>query len=330
MDDATGRDLAIQDKATRTIYKNTGLRGYQDTWTSNNDRGLYYFEGGYVRGRTDYMCGKGDAFFNGVELRQIAGGYAAVPSNPAKIGWVYKDCVINGEAATVNYATGETRTAAQADGNYTLGRPWGSGTPVALFIDTKMNVVPSAIGWNEMSGGWPKRFAEYNSTTSTGSVIDLSGRKKTFGDGHENNPVLSADEALEYSDMSKMFGEWQPTLATEQAPIPTNVKITGTTLTWDNSNYALLWAIVKDKKVIDFVTEPTYTVDDASAKYAVRAANEMGGLSEATEATVATGIEEITPATTTVDGKVYNLAGQRINKATKGLYIINGKKVVVK
>lgn len=330
MDDATGRDLAIQDKATRTIYKNTGLRGYQDTWTSNNDRGLYYFEGGYVRGRTDYMCGKGDAFFNGVELRQIAGGYAAVPSKPAKIGWVYKDCVINGEAATVNYATGETRTAAQADGNYTLGRPWGSGTPVALFIDTKMNVVPSAIGWNEMSGGWPARFAEYNSTTSTGSVIDLSGRKKTFGDGHENNPVLSADEALEYSDMSKMFGEWQPTLATEQAPIPTNVKITGTTLTWDDSNYALLWAIVKDNKVIDFVTEPTYTVDDASAKYAVRAANEMGGLSEATEATVATGIEEISPATTTVDGKVYNLAGQRVNKATKGLYIINGKKVVVK
>ena len=317
MDDATGRDLAIQDKATRTIYKNTGLRGYQDTWTSNNDRGLYYFEGGYVRGRTDYMCGKGDAFFNGVELRQIAGGYAAVPSKPANIGWVYKDCVINGEGSGT-------------DGNYTLGRPWGSGTPVAVFIDTKMNVVPSAIGWNEMSGGWPKRFAEYNSTTSTGSVIDLSGRKKIFADTHENNPVLSADEALEYSDMSLMFGEWQPTLATEQAPIPTNVKITGTTLTWDNSNYALLWAIVKDKKVIDFVTEPTYTIDDASAKYAVRAANEMGGLSEATEATVATGIEEITPATTTVDGKVYNLAGQRVNKATKGLYIINGKKVVVK
>lgn len=317
MDDATGRDLAIQDKATKTIYKNVGLRGYQDTWTSNNDRGLYYFEGGYVRGRTDYMCGKGDAYFNGVELRQIAGGYAAVPSKPANIGWVYKDCVINGDGTGV-------------DGNYTLGRPWGSGTPVAVWIDTKMNVVPSAIGWNEMGTGWPKRFAEYNSTTSTGSVIDLSGRKKTFGDGHENNPVLSADEALEYSDMSKMFGEWQPTLATEQAPIPTNVKITGTTLTWDDSNYALLWAIVKDNKVIDFVTEPTYTVDDASAKYAVRAANEMGGLSEATEATVATGIEEISPATTTVDGKVYNLAGQRVNKATKGLYIINGKKVVVK
>jgi len=348
MDDATGRDLAIHDKATRTIYKNTGLRGYQDTWTSNNGRGLYYFEGGYVRGRTDYMCGKGDAFFNGVELRQIAGGYAAVPSNPANIGWVYKDCVINGEGAVVKMVNGQPTqraTAEEADGKYTLGRPWGKGTPVAVFIDTKMNVVPSAIGWNEMSGGFPKRFAEWNSTTSTGSTIDLSGRKTAY-DAYDEynketgayvnrrteycNPVLSADEALEYSDMSKMFGEWQPTLATEQAPIPTNVKITGTTLTWDDSNYALLWAIVKDNKVIDFVTEPTYTVDDALAKYAVRAANEMGGLSEATEATVATGIEEITPATTTVDGKVYNLAGQRINKATKGLYIINGKKVVIK
>ena len=318
MQDATGRDLAVHDKGTKTIYKNVALRGYQDTWTSNNDRGLYYFEGGYVRGRTDYMCGKGDAFFNGVELRQIAGGYAAVPSKPAKIGWVYKDCVINGEGSGV-------------DGNYTLGRPWGQGTPVALFIDTKMNVVPSAIGWNEMSGGWPARFAEYNSTTSTGSVIDLSGRKNTFGDGHENNPVLTAEEALEYSDMSKMFGDWQPTLATEQAPLPTNVKISGTTLTWDDSNYALLWAIVKDNTVIDFTTEPTYTVDDASATYAVRAANEMGGLSEATIAGVFTGIAEITNNQhETTNAQPFNLNGQPVNDSYKGLVIAHGKKMIKK
>ncbi|MBR2238413.1 MAG: Ig-like domain-containing protein [Prevotella sp.] len=333
MDDATGRDLAVQDKATRTIYKNTGLRGFQDTWTSNNDNGLYYFEGGYVRGRTDYMCGKGDAFFNGVELRQVAGGYAAVPSKSIKYGFVYKDCTINGEPATVNYATGETRTAAQADGNYTLGRPWGSGTPIALYIDTKMNVVPSAIGWNEMSGGWPKRFAEYNSMTSTGSQIDLSGRKKTFGDGHENNPILTAEEALEAGDLHNMFGEWDPTLATEQAPIPTNVKVNKDTkvLSWDNSNYALLFAIVKDGKVIDFTIENSYTVDDATASYSVRAANEMGGLSEASAtAAITTAISEVTNGEQAVPKTVYNINGIRVQKAQKGLYIINGKKVVVK
>ena len=318
MDDATGRDLAVQDKATRTIYKNTGLRGYQDTWTSNNDNGLYYFEEGYVRGRTDYMCGKGDAFFNGVELRQIAGGYAAVPSKSIKYGYVYKDCVINGEGDNV-------------DGNYTLGRPWGSGTPVALFIDTKMNVVPSAIGWSEMSNGWPKRFAEYNSMTSTGSQIDLSGRKKTFGEGHANNPILTAEEVAEAGNLHNVFGEWDPTLLTEQAPVPQNVKIAGTSLTWDNSDYALLWAVCKNGSVVGFTTEPAYTVDDATATYTVRAANEMGGLSEASDAaTTATGIENVSAAKPVVDGAIYNLNGQKVNNATKGVYIINGRKVVIK
>ena len=332
MEDATGRDLAVQDKATRTIYKNTGLRGYQDTWTSNNDNGLYYFEGGYVRGRTDYMCGKGDAFFNGVELRQIAGGYAAVPSKSIKYGYVYKNCVINGEPAVVKYDTGEKRSAKDVDGNYTLGRPWGSGTPIALYIDTKMNVVPSAIGWNEMSGGFPKRFAEYNSMTSTGSVIDLSGRKKIFGDNHANNPVLTAEEALEAGNLHNMFGEWNPTLATEQAPVPANVKLTGNTLTWDNSNYTLLWAVVKNGSVVDFTTEPTFTIDDATAAWAVRAANEMGGLSEAVSANTSTGIESISNAEqmTKASGDIYNMQGIRVNKAQKGLYIINGKKVMVK
>jgi hypothetical protein len=318
MDDATGRDLAVQDKATRTIYKNTGLRGYQDTWTSNKDNGLYYFEGGYVRGRTDYMCGKGDAFFNGVELRQIAGGYAAVPSKSIKYGYVYKDCLINGEGDNV-------------DGNYTLGRPWGSGTPIALFIDTKMNVVPSAIGWSEMSNGWPKRFAEYNSMTSTGSQIDLSGRKTTFGEGHVNNPVLTAEEAAEAGNLHNMFGEWDPTLFTEQAPVPQNVKIAGTSLTWDDSNYALLWAVCKNGSVVGFTTEPAYTVDDATPTYTVRAANEMGGLSEASAAaTTATGIENVNTAKPVVNGAIYNLNGQKVNNATKGVYIMNGRKVVMK
>ena len=282
MQDATGRDLAVHDQATRTIYKNTALRGYQDTWTSNNGNGIFYFEGGYLRGRTDYMCGKGDAYFNGVELRQIKGGYAAVPSTPKSIGWVYKDCVINGEASVIDAYTQETATAESANGNYTLGRPWGSGTPVAVFIDTKMNITPSAIGWNEMSGGWPARFAEYNSQTSTGNTVDLSSRKTIFAETHENNPVLTAEEAAYYADMSNMFGEWEPTLLTEQAPVVQNVAVSGNTLTWDDNDYALLYAVVKDGAVIDFTTDNEYQLTEEGV-YSVRAANEMGGLNEASE-----------------------------------------------
>jgi Pectin methylesterase len=310
-DDATGRNLAVQDKGNKTIYKNVMLGGYQDTWTSNNQSARYYFEDGIIRGRTDYICGKGDAFFNGVTFLNVGtGGYIAVPSQPKQYGWVFANCTIKGE-------TGDN------DGNYTLGRPWGSGTPVALWINTHMESQPSAIGWSEMSGGWPARFAEYNSTTATGTVIDLSSRKTTFADTHTNNPVLTAEEAATYTIATVMGStdDWNPTALTEQASAPVNVKITGSTLTWDDNDYVLLWAVVKDGKVVDFTTTPSYDVTDTKAKWAVRAANEMGGLGEATEATVSTGIDEamgqdaaiVSTAWYTTDGRLVKMPQRGVN-----------------
>jgi len=43
-----------------------------------------------------------------------------------------------------------------------------------------------------------------------------------------------------------------------------------------------------------------------------------------------TGINEVRGKMEDVSGKVYNLAGQRVAQPTKGLYIVNGKKVVIK
>lgn len=308
--DALGRNIAIQDKGTRNIYKNVCLYGYQDTWVTNKNDGLYYFEGGKLRGRTDFLCGKGDVFYNAVDLIMCQeGGYLAVPSQSLKYGYVFKDCTIKGEKDGV-------------DGNYTLGRPWGDGTPSALYINTKMEAQPSAIGWAEMGTGWPARFAEYNSMTSKGTVISLNDRKKTFGGTHSNNPVLTEEEAAEAGEMSNMFGDWQPTLYTEQAPVPSNVTIENSTLTWDDSNYVLCWAICKDGKVVGFTTEPTYTVDDATATWSVRAANEMGGLGEATVATEATGINEVGAETgDVVNTMYYNLQGVRVSKDFNGVVI---------
>ena len=300
IDDGLGRNIAVQDKGSKTIYKDVCLWGYQDTWTSNNNNGLYYFENGMVRGRTDFLCGKGDAYFNEVDIQVCmnTGGYIAVPSTPAAKGWVFANCTIKGESSSLN-------------GAYTLGRPWGSGTPIALWINTTMEVIPSAIGWSEMSNGWPARFAEYNSMTSSGSTVDLSGRKTVFGDGHANNPVLTEDEANAALDMAAMFGEWEPMLYTEQAPVPENVRLVGTTLSWNESDYALLWAICKDGKVVDFTDEPTFEVDDATATWSVRAANEMGGLSEATEAvipeTISVTISESTYATFYYEEKGFDI-----------------------
>ncbi len=320
IEDARGRNIAVQDKSTRTIYKNTCLWGYQDTWTSNNDHGLYYFENGKVRGRTDFLCGKGDAYFNEVDIQVCmnTGGYIAVPSNSIKYGYVFYRCTIKGESDNLN-------------GNYTLGRPWGSGTPIASWIYTTMEILPSAIGWSEMSNGWPKRFAEYKSMTANGTLVDLSGRKTVFANTHTNNPVLTDEEAQEASDMTNMYGNWNPRSSTEQASAPTNVVKEGNLLSWDDSNYVLLWAIVKNGKVTAFTNTPQFTVDDATATYAIRAANEMGGLGEATTAVESTGIEETGNDKSAPHKQgIYTLQGVKVSKAERGIYIIDGRKKTVR
>ena len=326
MGDKKGRDIVLNDKSNKTICKNVNLWAYQDTYVSNNQKGRFYFEGGILRGNTDFLCGKGDVYYNNVDLLMCGTGYLAVPSQPTKYGYIFKDCTIkDGSTAGIN-------------GKYKLGRPWGKGTPIALFIDTKMEVIPTAAGWDEMSGGYPKRFAEYNSTTATGTAVDLSGRKQVYdaydakdGNNYTNrrnetaeSPVLTAEEAAFYTLETVMGGDddWDPTAATEQASAPTNVKIAGNNLTWDNSNYALLWAVCKNGKVVDFTVEPTYNVDDASATWSVRAANEMGGLGEATVASTSTGIENIATSSDVLSTKIYSADGVQVSKLQRGINIV--------
>lgn len=324
MGDKKGRDIVLNDKSNKTICKNVNLWAYQDTYVSNNQKGRFYFEGGILRGNTDFLCGKGDVYYNNVDLLMCGTGYLAVPSQPTQYGYIFKDCTIkDGSDTGIN-------------GKYKLGRPWGKGTPIALFIDTKMEVIPTAAGWDEMSGGYPKRFAEYNSTTATGSAVDLSGRKQVY-DAYDANytnrrnetagsPVLTAEEAASYSIETVMGGDddWDPTAATEQASAPSNVKLNGTTLAWDNNDYALLWAVCKNGKVVDFTIKPTYLVDDASATWSVRAANEMGGLSEATAAVLGTGIRNIASATdaAVIKTAIYAADGTQLSNLQKGINII--------
>lgn len=314
--DKHGRDIAIHDYGTQNIYKNVNMHGYQDTWVSDKTDGKYYVEGGIIRGRTDFICGSGDMFINQTDIIMCEnGGYVVAPRSNEKYGYVFKDCTLKGSASDVN-------------GNYWLGRAWTADAET-YFINTTMEAQPRGAAWKEWNNG-PTRFAEYNSKTAAGAAIDLSSRA-TIINGSANNPVLTDAEAMEIGNMANTFGEWQPQLDTEQAPVPTNVMLTDATLTWTDSNYALLWAIVKDGKVVDFTTKPTYTVTEEGT-YAVRAANEMGGLSEASEGVEFTAIADVINSIDKAKaGKtIYNLQGVRVKKAQKGLYIINGKKTLVK
>lgn len=309
IDDGLGRNVALEDGGDRNIFKNVRLYGYQDTYYSKNGR--YYFEGGELRGRVDFLCGGGDVFYNGVTLAVCGDGYIVAPGKPKQYGYIFRDCTIKGD----NY-----------NGTYKLGRPWGDGgEPIALYINTTMEIQPTAEGWNEMGDGWPARFAEYGSKTAAGTPINLSSRKKTFAGTHENNPILTKEEADFYTIENVLGGDddWNPTSLTEQASAPTGVEIDGNTLTWDDNQYVLCWAVCRDGKVIDFTTEPTYTVGDASAKYSVRAANQMGGLGEAAEAQIATGIDEVGAAENgeAVSTAYYSIDGTRVNNEYRGVVI---------
>lgn len=320
--DATGRNVILVDGGNKTICKDVTLWAYQDTYVSDRSQSLYYFEGGVIRGRTDFICGSGDVFFNDVDIVMCEqGGYIVAPRDNVKYGYVFKDCTLKGEQDDVN-------------GNYYLGRPWTEAAET-YYIDCTMEAIPTAAGWTNMSAGGCTRFAEYNSVSASGTTVDLSGRVKELGNDnpHSFNPVLSAEEAAEIGNMSNMFGDWNPREATEQAPAPTNVVLyTGdNTLSWDDNQYALLWAVCKDGKVVDFTIEPTYIVDDATAKWSVRAANEMGGLCDPVEATASegVGIENIEQPVDD-NAPMYNVAGQRVTKSMKGIIIQNGRKYVRK
>ncbi len=143
MADHTGRNIVLHDRSDKTIARNICIWGYQDTYVSNNRDGRFYFDGGVIRGRTDYICGKGDVYYDGVTFQQCGqGGYLAVPSVPRKYGYVMDRCYIKSETPDVTYY---------------LGRPWGKGTPTAIWINTTVDVSPIT---NDKRGynGWAGSF----------------------------------------------------------------------------------------------------------------------------------------------------------------------------
>lgn len=269
----TGRAVALWDKGTKSIYKNVKLLSYQDTYYTGHGRS--YLEGCEIHGVVDFICGGGDIFFNEclIYLEERSGNVITAPATAEDWGYVFSDCTIDGHSVN--------------NGKFRLGRPW-SNAPKCVFINTKMNVVPTATAWGDPMNVVPDVFAEYNSMASDGSAIDLSNRRTTYtkdGNTVQLNPVLSTGEAAQYTIENVLGGGdlWQPKLHTEQAPIP-DIEIGQHTLSWKNSDYVLGWAILKNGSFETFVTENNYTIPDDtpnSTLYSVRSANAMGGLGAA-------------------------------------------------
>lgn len=270
-----GRCVALQDQGTKNIYKNVNVLSNQDTYYSGSGR--LYFEGGSLHGTVDFLCGGGDVVFNEclLYLEDRAGNCITAPATGSSWGYVFLGCTIDGFSST--------------NGNFNLGRPW-QGSPKSVYINTIMNVLPTAAGWTEM-GVVPGLFAEYNSKTAAGTLVDLSSRKKSYTYNGVTtaapNPVLTSAQAEQYTIENILGGTdtWQPKLYTDPVSAPA-ISGSGNNISWDDNNYVLCWAVFKDGVFVKFVTTNSYSIPTSvsSGIYTVRAANEMGGLSVSSNA----------------------------------------------
>ncbi|HLP42485.1 MAG TPA: pectinesterase family protein [Fibrobacteria bacterium] len=264
----TGRHVAVQEQGSKFIYKNVRLLSTQDTYYTKSTR--TYWENGQIHGTTDFICGDGDVFFNGVLLFEMKKSAMTAPSTTTPWGYVFKNCIIDGDVSDFN-----------------LGRSWN--TAKAVFLNTTMRKLPAAAGWGDPMNTNPQVFAEYRSITASGSLIDLSRRRGSYAKGVTVtlNPVLTDAEAARYTVANVLSGNdnWQPQNLVRQVAAPV-VSLAGSQATWADDPDALGWVVFRNGKYLANVVGPAFDVSTLAAGdlVTVRAANSMGGLGAASVA----------------------------------------------
>lgn len=321
----TGRHVVLHDQGNKSIYKNIKLLSNQDTYYTGDGR--TYHENTEIHGTVDFICGGGDIFFNEclLYLEERSGNCLTAPSSKGDWGYVFNNCTIDGFPVNNN--------------GYRLGRPW-SNSPKAVYLNTTMKVLPVAAGWGDPMNVVPAVFAEYNSVTSSGVAVDLANRRKSYtkdGNTVTLNPILSPAQAANYTVDNVLGGSdnWQPQLYTDQASVPvisfvnSALPETSGELIWDNNDYVLCWAVFKDDVFVKFVTENRFpiSISETEGKFTVRAANEMGGLSEKSNVYAfgqGTGIDNVKNDAQLIRQDYYTVDGKAISSIAgyRGIVIV--------
>lgn len=258
----------------KTILKNVAMQASQDTYVTGDRT---YLEDCDIYGTTDFICGGGDIFFErcNLILGNKSGNIIVAPNTDATKEWGYvlNNCTVKADEGATN----------ATDKSWNLGRPW-QNEPRAYYLNTKMDVLCSDAGWTNM-GNLTTHFYEYNSVDKNGNKIDLSTRQNSPSSLNQYTPVLTDDEAKEFTVHNVLGGtdSWDAASNTVQTSKP-ELTYTDGTLKWNSMSDARCYAIFKNGEYVANTISCEYTTDDMTATWTVRAANEMGGLGEAAEA----------------------------------------------
>lgn len=123
-------------------------------------------------------------------------------------------------------------------------------------------------------GTIPKIFAEYNSYNANGQLLDLSGRKVTYSytnsttgqvvTGNVEKNVLTDVEAAQYTYENVIMGTdgWNPRAFFEPVSKPTNVSLSGKTISWNSVDYAISYTwFLRNDSVIGFTKSLNFEVN---------------------------------------------------------------------
>lgn len=228
-----GRAVALWDQGTQTVCKNVKLLSYQDTYYSNLQGAVKYFEDCEIHGTVDFICGDGSVYFKNNLLycekrKKNGGGSDALTANngiASDAGYVFEGCTIKSECPVVS-----------------MGRAWNN-TPKCAFLNSLVDYSAGEFSFESSDiqrwtkklmnpNAWPV-FGEYNTHLADGTVLTPASNVVTFVDEKSGNAtqdietILTADQAAVYT-MEYTLGSWATTAANDATQAVCDLENVGT------------------------------------------------------------------------------------------------------
>ena len=258
-----GRAVALWDQGTKTVCKNVKLLSYQDTYYSNLQGAVRYFEDCEIHGTVDFICGDGSVYFKNnllyAEKRNASGGgsdaLTASNADALEYGYIFESCTIKSECPVVSF-----------------GRAWNH-TPQVTFLNTLVDYSAGEFSfvssdgkiqrWTKElmnAGAWPM-FAEYNTHLADGTVLTPASNEVEFIDTKSGNAtnlyetVLAAEGAA-LRTMEYTLGDWAATAKAEAEQKRMNVMINQEekVLSWNATEEGVYMVCLSD---VPFITTET-------------------------------------------------------------------------
>ena len=326
-----GRAPVLYDNGNHTVGKNVRMISYQSTYYSFNNGMQSYWDNCDFHGAVDILCGGGDVRINNstlsLEPRYSDGsGHRTIvsPRTMTKYGHIFDHCKI------VDLSEGY--------GTWDFGHTW-SNQPIAVYLSTTLdaNAEDGLISsrWTEkgLNNTDPSIFGEYNTMDQDGNDITPVSNSITSYSGIYQT-ILNADMAA-YFSYDKMFSNnaertWDPATITAQVNGPADARYENGTITWTAVDGAIAYAIYKNGELEAIIEDTSYNLEINPDAYrlSIRCANAMGGFGPEAHVAGTIGIKGVN--NDREQDVIYNLQGVRVSKPGKGIYIINGKKTVIK